>query len=91
MFCSFGMTLTSHGLIAINPIKGDVVAFTGMTLVIAINSIKGILCPSGFTDGGEFGIMKVRLMNGSRSAQSRVSSSAFVGFSLPQKVNCRAS
>ena len=46
------MTLTSHGLIAINPIKAANVAFTVMTLVIAINSIKGILCPSVFTDGG---------------------------------------
>ena len=85
------MTLNSHGLIAINPIKGADVAFTGMTLVIAINSIKGILCPSGFIDGGEFQIIKVRLLNGSRSAQSRVSSSTYVGVSLLRKVNCRAS
>ena len=35
---------------------------------------------------GEFRIIKVRLMNGSRSAQSRVSSSAFVGFPFPKRL-----
>ena len=86
MFCSFGMTLTFHGLIAISLIKEGDVASTGMTHLIAINLIKEVVCPSGFTDGREFRI-KVRLMlNGSPSVQSPASSSTFVGFSLSERL-----